>query len=377
MLDPTAESPLGLADRPLNIVFFGLSITSSWGNGHATTYRGLLRALAARGHRCTFLEQVTEYYAANRDLNPAQTDYANVCLYSDWDDPQTREAAAEVVGAADVVIIGSYCFAGAAIIDWAFGQRHSGLCQLYYDIDTPVTLDALRRDGATPYLAGDQLTGFDGVLSFTGGAALTELRERWGAHHVAALYCGFDPAVHHPAPPDDRFTCALGYMGTYSADRQATVDALLLAPAAARPAARFLIAGPQYPDPAAWPANVGHIPHLYPQDHAAFYSSNGLTLNATRGPMVRTGYCPSVRLFEAAGCGACILSDRWPGLDELLTPGSEIWLAATTADALAYLDRPAAERAAVGAAARARALRDHTYAARAAQLEAYMAGLGA
>ncbi|HUS14716.1 MAG TPA: glycosyltransferase [Chloroflexia bacterium] len=356
----------------MNFVFFGLSITSSWGNGHATTYRGLLRALAARGHRCTFLEQETEYYQANADLNAADAGYVDVQLYPTWDDPAVREMAADLLADADVVVMGSYCFAGAAIIDWLFSHRRDGMCQVYYDIDTPVTLDALRQGGATHYLAGDQLSGFDGVLSFTGGSALTELRDRWRARHVEALYCGFDPAVHHPAPIDARFRCDLGYMGTYSADRHAVVDALLLAPAAGRPQSRFIIAGPQYPDVESWPANVTHIPHLYPHDHAAFYSSNGITLNATRAPMVRTGYCPSVRLFEAAGCGAAILSDSWPGLDTLLTPGEEIWLAGDTATALHYLDRPAEEKAALGAAARARALRDHTYDSRAAQLEAYL-----
>jgi spore maturation protein CgeB len=359
----------------VNFLFFGLSITSSWGNGHATTYRGLLRALAARGHRCAFLEQWAEYYQSNRDLDPATAGYVDVHLYPAWDDPATPALAADLLAAADVVVVGSYCFAGPAIIDWVLARRRPAQRVLYYDIDTPVTLEALRRAGRTDYLRGAQLARFDGVLSFTGGAALAELRERWQARHVAALYCGFDPDVHHPAPRDARFACALGYMGTYAADRHATVQALLLAPAAVRPGSRFLIAGPQYPDVGAWPFNVGHITHLYPRDHAAFYSSNAVTLNATRAAMVRSGYCPSVRLFEAAGCGACILSDRWPGLETLLTPGEEIWLADDTATALRYLAHPAAEKTALGARARARALRDHTYAARAAQLEAYLAGL--
>jgi spore maturation protein CgeB len=359
----------------MKYLFFGLSITSAWGNGHATTYRGLLRALAARGHQCTFFEQRTDYYQANRDLDPAEADYVKIELYDSWEDRATQARASRALTLNEVVVVGSYCFAGAAIADYLLQRRRDYNRILYYDIDTPVTLERLAADGATPYIRGDQLARFDGVLSFTGGPALDELRDRWGVARPATLYCGFDPAVHHPVPPDARFTCALGYMGTYSAERHATVTELLLRPAQARSTERFIIAGPQYPDVAAWPPNVENIPHLYPRDHAAFYCSNGVTLNATRAPMVRVGYCPSVRLFEAAGCGAPIISDVWPGLETLLTPGEEILLARTHDEVLAALALPAAERARLGQAAHARALRDHTYAVRAAELDAYVAAL--
>ena len=359
----------------MRYLFFGLSITSSWGNGHATTYRGLLQALAARGHHCTFFEQRAEQYQSNFDLDPAGTDYVKVELYDSWDDHETQARASRALTLHEVVVVGSYCAAGAAIADYLLQRRRDYNRILYYDIDTPVTLERLAAGGATPYIRGDQLARFDGVLSFTGGPVLDELRDRWGVARPATLYCGFDPAVHHPVPPAPRFACALGYMGTYSAERHDAVTELLLRVAQARPADRFIIAGPQYPDVADWPPNVENIPHLYPRDHAAFYCSNGLTLNATRAPMVRVGYCPSVRLFEAAGCGAPIISDVWPGLETLLTPGEEILPVRTRDDVLAALALPAAERQRIGAAARARALREHTYAARAAELEAYIATL--
>ncbi len=359
----------------MRYLFFGLSITSAWGNGHATTYRGLLRALAARGHQCTFFEQRTDYYQSNRDLDPADADYVKIELYDSWADRATQARASRALTLNEVVVVGSYCFAGAAIADYLLQRRRDYNRILYYDIDTPVTLERLAADGATPYVRGDQLARFDGVLSFTGGPVLDELRDRWGVAHPATLYCGFDPAIHHPVPPDERFACALGYMGTYSAERHTAVTELLLRPAQARPTERFIIAGPQYPDVAAWPPNVENIPHLYPRDHAAFYCSNRLTLNATRAAMVRVGYCPSVRLFEAAGCGAPIISDIWPGLETLLTPGEEILLARTQDDVLAALALPGEERARLGQAAHARALRDHTYAARAAELDAYVATL--
>ncbi len=359
----------------MKYLFFGLSITSSWGNGHATTYRGLLRALAARGHQCTFFEQRTDYYQGNRDLDPADADYVKIELYDSWDDRATQARASRALTMNEVVVVGSYCFAGAAIADYLLQRRRDYNRILYYDIDTPVTLEQLAADGATPYIRGDQLARFDGVLSFTGGTALAELRDRWCVARPATLYCGFDPEVHHPVPPEDRFACALGYMGTYSAERHEAVSELLLRVAEARPADRFIIAGPQYPDVADWPPNVENIQHLYPRDHAAFYCSNGWTLNATRAQMVRVGYCPSVRLFEAAGCAAPVLSDVWPGLETLLTPGEEILLARTRDDVLHALALPADEKRRIGEAAQARALRDHTYAVRAAELDAYIATL--
>jgi spore maturation protein CgeB len=178
-----------------------------------------------------------------------------------------------------------------------------------------------------------------------------------------------DPLVHQPVPADARFTCSLGYMGTYAADRQPRLEELFIETARARPDERFVLAGPQYPE-MNLPPNVHHENHLYPRDHAAFYSSSGATLNLTRDAMRRYGWSPASRLFEAAACGACIVSDTWPGLESVLEPGREVLLAHTQADVAAHLSLSPARRRAIGDAARERVLREHTFANRAAQLDA-------
>jgi len=353
----------------MKLIFFGLSITSSWGNGHATTYRGLLKALAAAGHDLTFIEKRTDYYAANTDAPPAAIPYARVILYEDWVQEGQPQAATAALGA-DAVVLGSYCADGVQIANW-LAASYDGP-SFYYDIDTPVTLKAWRAGQEVAYIQRRQLTQFAAVLSFTGGQALADLRH-FGAREAVPLYCAVDPDLHRPVPIRDDLQAELGYMGTYSVDRVAAVDYLFFQPARTLVERRFIIAGPQYPDVDRWPANVLHIPHLYPADHSAFYCSTRLTVNATRQAMVYYGYCPSVRLFEAAGCAAPVLSDVWQGLDELFTPDKEILLAENAADVRAHLQRPTAELRAIGQAAYQRVLREHTYAVRAHQLEGYIA----
>jgi spore maturation protein CgeB len=345
------------------LVVFGLSLSSSWGNGHAPTFRGLLRALAARGWQITFFERDVEWYASNRDL--AHPEFCDLELYADWDSTVARATTA--VRAADAVLVGSLVADGQAILDWLV--RFDRL-RLFYDIDTPVTLVELRRARCTRYLRADQVPLVNVYFSFAGGPALSELENTWGAPLASALYCGVDTLVYRPVASDDpRFQCALGYMGTYTADRQAAVEDLLIAPARARPNYRFILAGPQYPD-MSLPPNLSHEQHLYQRDHAAFYSSSQATLNLTRQAMRDYGWAPSTRLFEAAACGACIISDTWPGLDVLFQPGTEIMLAENCRDVLLHLDALTAERRQqMGSAARARVLREHTYERRAAQFE--------
>ena len=347
-----------------SLVVFGLSLSSSWGNGHAPTYRGLLRELAARDWRITFFERDVEWYRSNRDL--PQPDYCELVLYADWS-AATRANARATVAAADAVLVGSLVPDGPGIIDWlATTQRPL----VFYDIDTPNTLVELHARRQTDYLRADQIPLFEVYLSFAGGPALDELHKRWGARSAEALYCGVDPRVYCPVPADPRFECTLGYMGTYASDRQASLDQLLIEPARHLPDQRFMLAGPQYP-PMDLPPNVRHEIHVYPRDHAAFYCSNQATLNLTRRAMRRYGWAPSTRLFEAAACGACIVSDTWPGLDQLLRPGAEVLLAESAADVLAHLAALGPERRArIGQAARQRILGEHTYARRAAQLEA-------
>jgi spore maturation protein CgeB len=347
----------------MRLVIFGLAVSSAWGNGHAALWRGLIRALHAAGHRVTFFERNVLWYADHRDLTDLPGGGALV-LYDDWDPAQARQAIRD----SDAAIVTSYCpdaQAAAALL-----ADIPATLSCFYDLDTPVTL-ARRDAGETvPYLPPDGLGGFDLVLSYTGGAALTALRDDLGARRVEPLYGWVDPAVHRPAPPPPEPRAALSYLGTYAADRQPALDRLFLAPARQRPAWRFLLGGAQYPADFPWTGNLFFRRHVPPADHPAFYAASRLTLNVTRAAMAAMGWCPSGRLFEAAACGVPILSDAWPGLEAFFTPGSEILLAADTPDVLAALDRSDAELAAIARRARERTLDEHTAGRRAAALVA-------
>lgn len=346
----------------LDLVFLGLAITSSWGNGHATTYRGLLRELAARGHRVLFLERDVPWYAENRDL--PQPPGIRTELYGSLD--ELRDRFARAIAHADAVVLGSYVPEGAAVADLVLDLGRG--VRAFYDIDAPVTARKLAR-GEREYLGAEQVPRFDLYLSFTGGPLLDHLRRRFGARDARPLYCSCDPALHAPRPVEPA-RWDLGYLGTFSADRQPALDRLLVEPARRLPDARFAVAGPLYPDGIAWPTNVERIVHVAPPAHAAFYCAQRFTLNVTRADMTEAGYSPSVRLFEAAACGAPIISDPWPGLDAFFTPGREILIARDTDEVLALLrDLPEPERRAVGERARVRALAEHTAARRAATLE--------
>jgi spore maturation protein CgeB len=345
----------------LDIVVLGLSITSSWGNGHATTYRALLRALAARGHRLLFLERDVPWYAGNRDL--AEPPYTRVELYAGREELEDRFAAA--VRNADLTIVGSYVPEGIDVIAWVLATAKGRTA--FYDIDTPETLAALAEDRCE-YLARALVPGFDLYLSFTGGPTLRRLERELGARRARPLYCSFDPAAYFPEP--QVITWDLGYMGTYCEGRQPALDRLLCEPAAAELRRRFVVAGPLYPGSVLWPANVERTEHVAPDEHRAFYCRQRFTLNLTRPRMAVAGYAPSVRLFEAAACGVPIISDVWPGLETLFVPGREILLARNAADvqrALATLGEE--ERALMGDRARRRVLAEHTASERAAELE--------
>ena len=347
----------------LKIVILGLSITSSWGNGHATTYRGLVRELVRRGHEVLFLERDVPWYASNRDL--AAPPWGTTELYGSLDVLQERHA--EAVRDADLVIVGSYVPDGVRVGDWV--QRQARGVTAFYDIDTPVTLARLER-GDHEYLHPRQIPHYGLYLSFTGGPTLSRLEREFGARRARVLYCSFDPELYFPEPQEPEWD--LGYMGTYSDDRQPSVRAFLLETARLHPQGRFIVAGPQYPDTAQWPSNVRHEPHLPPSEHRRFYNRQRFTLNVTRQDMVRAGWSPSVRLFEAAACGTPILSDRWPGLESLLVPHQEILLVDRTADVLDILQRCGEqERLRMAERARKRILAQHTAAHRAEELEAH------
>lgn len=349
------------APRQLRIVVLGLSVTSTWGNGHATTWRALLRALARRGHEILFLERDQPWYAANRDL--PRPPFCTVSLYDSVAELEAGFAA--TVRDADLVILGSYVPEGVAV--GRFVTRAARGLTAFYDIDTPVTLAKLAR-GDDEYLCAGLIPVFDLYLSFTGGPLLAEIERRYEARMVRPLYCAADPELYRPT--SGAAALDLGYLGTYSADRQPKLDRLLLEPARLWPKGRFAVAGPQYPTEIAWPANVARIDHLPAQDHGRFYGSQRFTLNLTRADMVAAGFSPSVRLFEAAACGTPIISDVWPGLETLFEPGREILLAASADDVLRLLrELPEARRRQIAAAARARVLRAHTAAHRALELE--------
>jgi spore maturation protein CgeB len=360
-----APAPTGApaGDRPMRVVVLGLSITSSWGNGHATTYRALIRELAGRGHEVTFLERDVPWYAAHRDL--AAPPYARIALYAGLDELRDRFTAA--VRDADLVIVGSYVPEGIAVGEWAT-QTARGVTA-FYDIDTPVTLAALEA-GTCDYLSHALIRRYTLYLSFTGGPTLARLESELGASRARALYCSVDLSHYGPEQRAPRWD--LGYMGTYSDDRQPTLDRLLFEPAHREPDRAFVVAGPQYPPSLEWAPNVERIDHLGPDRHRMFYNQLAFTLNITRRPMLVAGWSPSVRLFEAAACGVPIISDPWDGLDELFEFDHEILIAREADDVLRYLrDLGDGERRAIGARARARVCREHTAAHRAADLERY------
>jgi spore maturation protein CgeB len=345
----------------MKLVVLGLSLGSSWGNGHATTFRALLKAYAARGHEVVFLEREVPWYAgAHRDL--VDPDWCRLDYYTDLD--HLADWRGEIA-AADAVIVGSYVPDGVAVgqlvQDWAQGVV------AFYDIDTPVTLAKLER-GDFEYLSPAVIPGYNVYLSFTGGPTLRHLEQHYGSPMARALYCSVDAEAYVPLDVPKKWD--LTYLGTYSDDRQPTLERLLLYVARAAPNRRFAVAGPQYPDTIQWPDNVERIEHLPPAEHAAFYSASRATLNVTRADMIAAGWSPSVRIFEAAACGTPIISDRWDGLNEILGDGREIVLVDTCADMLAALARRDLEQ--IGQAGRQRVLAEHTAAHRAEELERHL-----
>lgn len=344
----------------MRLVVLGLSLSSSWGNGHATTYRALLKAFHARGHDVLFLERDVPWYAPHRDLT--DPDWCRIAFYRDLD--ELKHWTGEIARA-DAVIVGSYVPEGVEV--GRFVQATARGVTAFYDIDTPVTLAKLAR-GDFEYLSPDLIPGYHVYLSFTGGPTLDLLEHRYGSPAARALFCSVDPADYQPTGTAKRWD--LTYLGTYSPDRQPTLERLLVEPARLRPDLRFAVAGPQYPAAIEWPANVERIDHLPPAEHAAFYSASRWTLNVTRADMIAAGWSPSVRLFEAAACATPIVSDRWAGLDQLFAPDREIILADNAADVLAALGRPDAD--AIGRAAAERVLAGHTAAHRAGELEQHL-----
>jgi spore maturation protein CgeB len=348
----------------LKITIFGLTLSSSWGNGHATPYRAILRALAREGHKVTFFEKNVEYYALRRDFSSCG--YCDLVIYGDWE--EVRRRALQEAAESDVVMTASFCPEGARINDAVLAL--SGPLRVFYDLDTPVTLGKLRA-GDLDYLRAEQIPEFDLVLSWSGGRSLVELKTVWQAALVRPLFGCVDPDIYAGVAREARFECALSYMGTYAADRQDKLDRLFLECARRRQDLSFLLAGTLYPWQWQWPANVKRFDHVSPAEHAALYSSSRLTLNLTRAEMAACGFCPSGRFFEAAACGTPIVSDWFEGLDMFFQPGEEILIASTSEDALRALDLDDADLARMSARARQRTLDEHTGEHRARQMLHY------
>jgi spore maturation protein CgeB len=326
-------------------------------------FRALLKEFAARGHDILFLERDVPWYASQRDCeNP---DYCRLEFYSDLVDLQKWR---EEIANADAVIVGSYVPEGVAV--GRFVQETARGATAFYDIDTPVTLAKLER-GDFEYISPEIIPGYDVYLSFTGGPTLRHIEAHYGSPAARALYCSVDPEAYPPLDVPKKWD--LSYLGTYSPDRQPTLERLLIEPARQMPDRRFVVAGPQYPAEIEWPDNVERIEHLPPREHPAFYSASRFTLNVTRADMIAAGWSPSVRLFEAAACAVPVISDRWDGLADLFSPGAEIFLADDAGEVVELLRTVSdADAASMGKAARARVLNGHSAQDRAAELERHL-----
>jgi spore maturation protein CgeB len=347
----------------MNVTILGLSITSSWGNGHATTYRSLVKGLRKRGHRVIFFERDTPWYSSNRDM--PDPDFCKVALYHSVDELRIYR---EIIEKSDLVILGSYVPEGIAVGEWLITTT-TGV-KAFYDIDTPVTLSALRKNECM-YLSPSLVPGFDLYLSFTAGPCLGIFENEYHSPAARKFYCSVDPELYYPVKSDTKWD--LGYLGTYSDDRQPALDKLLITPARRWHEGRFVVAGPQYPGSISWPENVRRIEHLPPALHNEFYNSQKFTLNITRKDMVAMGYSPSVRLFEAAACGVPVISDWWEGLDKIFMPGEEILISGGQEDTLKYLKNlTGEERLKIGGRARKVVLEHHTGEKRAIELESYV-----
>ena len=370
-VDPKGHARPGLGQRQatgLDLVVLGLTLSSSWGNGHATTYRALLSAFAGRGNRVTFLERDKPWYAEHRDL--VDPDWCDLRFYDSVGD---LERFRGLMAGADAVMVGSYVPDGVEVARLV--QKTAAGVTAFYDIDTPVTMAKLDR-GDFEYLSPDLIPGFDLYLSFTGGPLLREIERRYRSPAARPLYCSVDAEAYVPETVERRWD--LAYLGTYSADRQPVLERLLIEPARRLPDRRFAVAGPQYPADLDWPKNVKRLDHVPPGDHPAFYAAAAFTLNVTRADMVAAGYSPSVRLFEAAACGTPLISDRWRGLETVLVPGEEILVADSTEDVVGFLSSYSpVGRQAIAAAARRRVLAEHSSAHRAAELEQHLIAAGA
>ncbi len=354
----------------MNIAFFGSSLVSAYWNGAATYYRGIIRALAERGHAVTFYEPDAFERQQHRDM--ADPDWAKVVVYPGAGTDGVH-AALEDAQAADLVVKAS----GVGVFDELLERAVLDLKRpktrvVFWDVDAPATLDRVQNNPADPFHA--LIPRYDLVLTYGGGEPVRDAYRALGAKDCVPVYNALDPHTHYPAPPDPRFAGALGFLGNRLPDREARVDEFFLQAATLVPEALFLLGGSGWGDKPL-PPNVAYAGHVYTQDHNAFNATPKMVLNVSRDSMARYGFSPATRVFEAAGAGACLVTDDWEGIDLFFAPGQEI-LVAKNGEEVARFVRDVSETKAheIGQAALARVLAEHTYAHRVTQLEAVLEG---
>jgi spore maturation protein CgeB len=356
--------------KPLSIAFFGSSLVSAYWNGAATYYRGVLRALAARGHHITFYEPDAFDRQTHRDM--PDPDWAHVVVYpAENIDGVSR--ALELACGADLVVKAS----GVGVFDslleaQVLAMRRPGALVAFWDVDAPATLDRIAANHDDPF--SKLIPGYDMILTYGGGPPVVAGYKRFGAQSCLPIYNGLDPTTHHPVSPEPGFACDLGLIANRLPDREHRIQEFFFASAAALSNSSFILGGNGWADKP-MPPNVKHIGHVYTRDHNAFNCSARAVLNVSRDSMASYGYSPATRVFEAAGAGACIITDAWDGICEFFEPDREILVAsngAAVAEALARL-RPLEARR-IGDAARVRAISDHTYDKRVDTLEAALEG---
>ena len=351
----------------MKIAFYGSSLLSSYWNGAATYYRGLLHDLARRGHVIHFYEPDAFDRQRHRDIDPP--DWAAVTVY-----PATADGLRSVLaeaGRADVVVKAS----GVGVFDdelIAGIVEHSrpDAIRIFWDVDAPATLAELARHPDHPLHRA--MPALDLVLTYGGGPPVVARYGEFGARRCVPIYNALDPETHHPVPPDVRFTADISFLGNRLPDREARVEAFFLQPAATLPERRFLIGGNGW-DTKPMPPNVRHIGHVGTRDHNAFNTTPLAVLNIARDSMAETGYSPATRVFEAAGAGACLITDAWVGLDLFLREGEEVLVARDGQDVAEHVRALTPERAArIGEAGRIRIAAEHTYARRGAAVDAIL-----
>lgn len=346
----------------MTFVIFGLSVSSSWGNGHATIWRGLIRELTSMGHKITFFEKNVQYYSSNRDLTIIEG--MELILYENWVEVETT--ARIRLKNADVAIVTSYC--PDAVEAYRLMSDNFSKLKIFYDMDTPVTLECIEKNSWPSYIPEDGLRGFDCVLSYTGGFVTDKLKSVLGADTVFTLYGCADPNAHYPSDTSQMYNGDISYLGTFAVDRQDKLVELFVEPARMVPEKRFILGGSLYPEDFPWTENIHFYQHIAPPDHSSFYCSSKFTLNITRGAMAENGYCPSGRLFEAAICGVAVISDWWEGLDKFFVPDEEILIAEKSQQVVQILEMNNNRRKKIAHQARKRCLSEHTAKHRAKEL---------